>query len=165
MEPRVESSQEVVAMSNFWVVVADASKARFFRGTSPTRELEEFHDLVNEEVRQREGDLVTDKPGRFHDDQGDTRPGAPRSSTQPSAKDQSATEFAREVAGYLDRHAGPGDFKALSIVAEPEFLGRLRKALADTTKDRILEEVNKNLTQSREDEIREHLERLPGGFR
>lgn len=152
-------------MSDFWVVVADSSKARFFRGTSPTREMEEFNDMVNEEARQREGDLVTDKPGRFHDDQGDTRAGAPRSSTQPSAKDQSAVEFAKRIADFLDRHAGPGDFKHLSIVAEPTFLGRLRKTLGDATRQTILEEVNKNLTESRQEEIRDQLEQLPSGFK
>jgi protein required for attachment to host cells len=152
-------------MSTFWVVVADSSKARFFRGRSPNSELEEFNDLVNEQARQHEGDLTTDKEGRFHDDQGDTRPGAPRSSTEPSAKDHEADNFAKSVAEYLDRHSGPGDFKHLSVIADPKFLGRLRKTLSEQTKDRILEEVNKNLTKAREPQIRENLTKLPGGFK
>ncbi len=152
-------------MSNFWVVVADSSKARFFRGRSPNSELEEFHDLVNERSRQHEGDLVTDKEGRFHDDQGDTRPGAPRSSTEPTAKDHEAATFANSVADFLDSRASSGEFTHVSIVANPKFLGRLRKAVSKSTRQRILEEVDKNLTDARQEEIREHLSKLPGGYK
>ena len=152
-------------MNDFWVVVADASKARFLRGRSPNSELEEFHDLVSEASRRKELDLVTDKPGRFHDDQGDHSPGAPRSSTEPSAKEHEADSFAKSIADYLDQQSSQGAFENLSVVAEPKVLGRLRKSLASHTKEKILEEVTKNLTKADEETIRENLTRLPSGFK
>ena len=152
-------------MSDFWVVVADATKARFFRGSSPNTPLEEFHDLVNEEGRGDEHDLVTDKEGRFHDDQGGTRKGSPRSSTEPSAKEHSVDEFAKSIADFLDRKSSQNAFEHLSILAEPKVLGRLRKTVASHTREKILEEVTKNLTKADEETIREHLERLPSGFK
>ena len=153
-------------MSSYWVLVADSAKARLFRGTSPNSEIEEFHDLVNEQARQDELELTSDKQGRFHDDQGDHQPGAPRSSAEPSAKEHSVDAFAKTISDFLDRHSSRGDFEHLALVAEPKLLGRLRKSLASHASDKVLEEVTKNLTtQSDEESIREHLERLPSGFK
>lgn len=151
-------------MSTFWVVVADAAEARFFRGTSPNSELDEFHQLEHGPSREREGDLVTDKEGRFVDENAPGG-GPARSSTEPSAKEHEADTFAHEVADYLDRHSGPGEFEHLSIVAAPKFLGRLRDRIADHTEEKVLEEVNKNLTDADEATVREHLDRLPSGFK
>lgn len=158
-------------MADFWVVVADASGARFFRGTSPNSELEEFHGMEHAASREREGDLVTDKEGRFVDE---NAPGSgpqgtagkpARSSTEPTAKEHEADAFASEVADYLDRNSGSGEFKHLSIIASPKFLGRLRDRIADHTEEKVLEDVNKNLTDADEETIRESLERLPSGFK
>ncbi len=148
----------------FWTVVADSSKARFFRGTSPQRELEEFHQMDHEESRQDELDLVTDKPGRFQDQSGPG--GTPaRSSTEPSAREHSKKQFASEVADYLDRARSKGEFEHLSIIASPKFLGHLRNSVGSTTKTAILEEVSKNLTHADEETIRGDLRRLPQGFK
>ena len=152
-------------MSDFWVLVADASKARFFQGTSPNSELTEFHDLVNEESRRDELDLVTDKPGRFDDDIGGHQTGRPRSSAEPSARENEVDEFVRRITKYLNQQSSQGKFEHLSVIAEPKVLGRLRKGLASHTEEKVLEEVTKNLSKASEEEIRQHLERLPGGFR
>ena len=152
-------------MSDYWVLVADASKARFFQGNSPNSELSEFHDLVNEQIRQDEHDLVTDKEGRFHDNSSPNSPGAPRSSSEPTAREHSVDEFARQIATYLNQQSNQGAFEHLAVIAEPKVLGRLRKAFASHTEEKVLEEVTKNLGKAPEDEIRQHLTRLPGGFK
>jgi protein required for attachment to host cells len=146
-------------------LVADASKARFFKGKSPNSELSEFHDLVNEQIRRDEHDLVTDKEGRFHDNSSPNASGAPRSSAEPTARENSVDDFARSVAKYLNQQSNQGGFEHLAVVAEPKMLGRLRKEFASHTEQKVLEEVTKNLGKAREDEIREHLTRLPGGFK
>jgi protein required for attachment to host cells len=148
----------------FWAVVADASKARFFRGRSPNSPLEEFHEMTHEESRRDELDLVTDKPGRFQDESG-PEAGPARSSTEPNALEHARRKFASEVADYIDRARAQGVFDHLSIIAEPKFLGKLRKSLASTTADTILEEISKNLTRADEATIRDTLTRLPRGFK
>lgn len=150
-------------MSNVWVVVADASRARFFRGSSINKPLEEFHDMVNEEMRQDERELVTDKPGRFHDDSSGNTP--QRSSAEPSAKEHSKESFGKEIGKYIENHRASGDFKHISLIAEPKLLGYVRKEFSNATKESILEEVNKNLTQQDEETIRGKLTRLPRGFK
>ena len=150
-------------MSNVWVVVADASRARFFRGSSINKPLEEFHDMVNEEMRQDERELVTDKPGRFHDDSSGNTP--QRRSAEPSAKEHSKESFGKEIGKYIENHRASGDFKHISLIAEPKLLGYVRKEFSNATKESILEEVNKNLTQQDEETIRGKLTRLPRGFK
>jgi len=150
-------------MSNVWVVVADASRARFFRGSSINKPLEEFHDMVNEEMRQDERELVTDKPGRFHDDSSGNTP--QRSSAEPTAKEHSKESFGKEIGKYIEKHRASGDFKHISLIAEPKLLGYVRKEFSNATEESILEEVNKNLTQQDEETIRGKLTRLPRGFK
>lgn len=152
-------------MSSYWVLVADGSRARFFRGKSPNAELEEFRDLVNEDARVQEQELTSDKPGRFHDDQGEHQPGAPRSSTESSAREQSIDDFANDIADFLDHESSQEEFTHLAVIAEPKLLGRLRKSVASQTSKKILEEITKNLTKSDEKTIRQQLERLPSGFK
>ena len=143
-------------MSNLWVLVADSSKARFFQGISPHSELKEFHGMVNQEVRLKEHDLITDKPGRFKDERGNTR-----ASNETNAKGHETDKFAKDITSYLEKFANQNKFKHLSIVAEPKMMGRLRNSLGNQTSQRVLEQVSKNLTTSDEQAIREHLERIP----
>jgi protein required for attachment to host cells len=150
-------------MSNVWVVVADASRARFFRGSSINKPLEEFHDMVNEEMRQDELDLVTDKPGRFHDDTTGNTP--QRSSAEPTARQHSKESFGKDIGKFIEKNRASGKFKHISLIAEPKLLGYIRKEFSNATEEAILEEVNKNLTQQDEETIRGKLTRLPSGFK
>ncbi len=143
-------------MSNLWVLVADSSRARFFQGLSPQSELKEFHDMVNQQVRQKESDLVTDRPGKTHDDSGHMR-----GSNESNAKGHETEKFAKDITHYLEKFANQNKFKKLSIVAEPRMLGRIRNSMGSQTNQRLLEEVTKNLTTSDEKTIREHLARIP----
>lgn len=150
---------------NFWVLVGDGSRARFFRGKSPNSELEEFNVLDNPITRQHEGDIVSDQPGQFRDDAArgqDKQTGM--SSGETRVKENEMKKFAKRVAKELDRASSQNEFKHLSVVAEPKFLGNLRKALKKSTRKKVLEEVSKNLAEADEETIRSQLEKLPSGF-
>lgn len=151
--------------NNFWVLVGDGSRARFFRGKSPNSELEEFNVLDNPITRQHEGDMVSDQPGSFRDDAAVGSKETGMSQGETRVKENEMKKFANRVAEELDRASSQNEFSHLSLVAEPKFLGNLRKSLNKSTKEKVIEEVSKNLAEADEEAIRSQLEKLPSGFK
>ena len=146
-------------MENTWVVVADSSRARIFTVDSPTSALTEFRSMVHPEGRQHEQAMTSDLPGSQAGFDG--RHHAVSNETDP--KQHEAIKFAKTISHYLEESAGKHGYTQLVIVAAPAFLGLLREQLAAETLKRITLELNKDLTQHRTEDIRQHLPaRLPG---
>ena len=81
--------------------------------------------------------------------------------TNTNPKEQDAIRFAREVANHLEQGRVGNRFDRLVVVAEPHFLGLLRKATKPALEQMITLEIDKDLSKATEQEIREHLpERL-----
>lgn len=153
-------------MKKFWLVAADASRARFFEASSPNGSYTELESLENEDARKKGSELNTDGPGRMDDPSAHN--GTPgkmgRSATEESGrKDQIIDEFAGEVVDKLRKAHAQGKFDQFSIVAAPEFLGRLRKKMDSTTKKALLEDIGKNVTDHDPAEIQSHLSKSFGG--
>ena len=79
-----------------WVLVADASRARIFEWTAPSRLLLEIADPVNPQGRLKSSALDSDKPGIAADAQGH-RSGHPMQAAR-SAHEKSAKAFAEQIA-------------------------------------------------------------------
>lgn len=141
-------------MSDFWMVLADSSRVRIFEGASPVGTLTELHDFTNDTARKKDRDLVTDKPGRFRDE------GQGRSAASQDPMEEEIADFARTVSQFIGKNRSSGNFQTLSIVAEPGFLGRLRRELPEQVRSVVLEEVAKNLTSQPPEKAQEHLSRL-----
>jgi protein required for attachment to host cells len=102
--------------------------------------------------------MQSDRPGRAFERVGDVRH-AMEPAVDP--KRQEATKFAKEISEYLTRRRQRRRFDKLILVAAPQFLGLLRKALDPATAKRVRQEISKNLVQYEAEEIRQHLpERL-----
>jgi protein required for attachment to host cells len=138
-------------MRKTWVLVADSVRARLFTTHTPKGPLHEFEDLVHPESRMHAGELNTDRPGRAFDRMGQARH-AVGAVTSPKA--QEAEEFARQVAERLEAGRNAGDFEQLVLVAPPDFLGLLRKAISPVTSKLISREVGKNVAQRSAEDIR-----------
>lgn len=153
-------------MKKFWLVAADASRARFFEATDSHGSYDEIESLENEDARKKGSELNTDGPGRIDDPSAHT--GTPgkmgRSSTAESNRqDQLIDNFAAEVAEKLRKAHGQGKFEQFSVVAAPRFLGRLRKKLDAATQKAMLEDVGKNVTDHDPADIHAHLSKSFGG--
>ncbi len=126
--------------SRIWIVVADSRIARVFtkNGHGPegfgeiTPTLRKIPDFTNKTV------------GRV----GASARGGPHHKYEPhmneSCKDKLA--FAQEIADWLDDHSLNNQFDRIILVAAPRTLGDLRKALSAPVRNRIVAEVNKELT-------------------
>ncbi len=146
-------------MEKIWVLVADASRARYFETDSPMGELRETADMVHPESRLHERAIRTDKQGRAFDSSGSGRHALDE---RESIREQAATTFAIEIADYLDKARTEHAFDRLIVVAPPKFLGELRERLDDNVRDLISLELDKDLAHiEKAAEIRTHLpERL-----
>ena len=136
------------------IVVADSSRARIFTADSARSPLNEIEVMVNPLARLHERDITSDLPGK---NSGGDGSGTHAYSNKVEPKKYEQIEFARKVAGYLDDARKDNKLSNLLIVATPTFLGEIRTHLSSLTSDKIVFELNKNLTQLSIDDISEHL--------
>lgn len=134
-----------------WIVVADHSCARLFQALVPTAPLQEIEDLVNPVAHLREADLVSDRPGHVVKGRG----GPSRTVGQHEThKDRAADQFANTVCSRLLQARLDGSMGKLYVIAEPGFLGLMRKHMDTATKALIADEINKDVTKYSAAELR-----------
>lgn len=143
-------------MAKIWVLVGDDSRARIFR-TNRAAPLEEVEDSLNPLARGHEQDLVTDRPGSDKDRVGYAQHAV---GGERSPKEAAARRFARRLGERLREARLAGEYERLFLVAPPAFLGVLRQALDEGTRETVVGEMAKDLSRLRPEEIRAHLPEL-----
>lgn len=138
-------------MKKTWIVVAESSRARIFEATSRLEPLREIEDFVHMDAKLHMLNLKTDKPGLAF-----ARFGYGKHAKAPEVdpKEHEADRFAKQLVEYLEKARGRNEFRSLIIIAEPEFLGLLRKHLHSETRKVIEKEIAKNIVREREERIR-----------
>ena len=127
---------------NSVVLVADGRKMLFLRNEGDN----EFPNLVVEQAREQDNpatrDQATDSAGRASSPQG-----AARSSVEPTDFHQIEEDrFAADAADFLKTRALKNDFESLIIVAPPKTLGEMRKHYHKEVSNRLVGELDKDLT-------------------
>jgi len=145
-------------MKQTWILVADNTHARIFTADTPSSALQEIAGLTHTEGRLHDRDITSDLPGKIK-----SADGGGHAFEQPTdPKKHEAENFAHHIAKYLETALNANQFARLLIVAEPSFLGLLRKSLSEQIKKLISLEIDKNITLQSAEEIRKHLpEYLP----
>ncbi len=138
-------------MSKIWILAGDSTRARFFFTDKRNGELDELFDMVNPQARLHEQELTTDLPGRTANSATGMRHGLGDEETHKPA---AARQFAREVADRLEKGRTAGEWQKLYVVADPSFLGMLRKAMDRDTAQRVAGEVDKNLARGSAQDVR-----------
>jgi len=141
-------------MSRIWVLVADSTRARIFAAKSPVAAIEEVHEMQHPEGRLHQQDLSSDRPGRDFDAQGS---GSHAMDMEVDPKMQEAIDFAKKINQFLESACNQNKFDRLIIVSGPTFLGLLRDNMSTLVTKFVSREIDKNVVQMREDEIRKHL--------
>jgi protein required for attachment to host cells len=146
-------------MSSYaWIVVADAARARIFSTDNAKLPLQPLEQLVSPKARLHERDLKSDRPGSTYDSHGD---GRHATGTNTSPKQQEAVRFAKTISENLELGRVNHEFDRLVLVAEPQFLGLLRKAITPEVAKLVSDEIDKDLSKADRNDIRRHLpERL-----
>lgn len=160
-------------MPTTWIITANAGRARIFSDDDPAAPLQEIEDMVNNAVRLRESEVLTDRlgptaaAGSGHNIGGtqgggashNSGAGAPNKQYQPAhtQAEQEADQFARDISGYLLKAHQEGRFDKLVLSASPQFLGALRAVMDPHVKPLIKLEFNKDYTQVPPNQLREQL--------
>jgi len=140
-------------MSAYWIVVANAARARIFEAEATDSAMREVIDLAHPDSRRHAGDLVSDRAG--HVLSGTT--GGHSIDRGERAKQHAADVFAREICEQLERGRQDQSYRKLYLVAEPQFLGLLRQHMGKPLHDVVRAEVAKDLTTAGEKQIREQV--------
>jgi protein required for attachment to host cells len=126
-----------------FVIAADSVRARLFHAASPAAPLREVAAMINPESRLHEHDIVEDSAGRRGT--GPTR--AKRSAFGgETAKRHRAEEFAAAVCATARARMRQTRAARLYLVAEPEFLGLLRKRMDRALERHVAGAVAKSVT-------------------
>ena len=138
-----------------WVLVADGAKARILVNGQAGRGLTELPEGQFDGPNRRAQDVVADRPGRSFDSQGL----GGRHAMEPTMPqyDQDRQHFARELAAWLDDPDRRQSFDRLAIVAAPRMLGELRAELSEALRDKLVCELDKDLTKATPAAIAESL--------
>ncbi|MGH7057965.1 MAG: host attachment protein [Acetobacteraceae bacterium] len=134
-------------MAKIWVLVGDDSRARLF-STNRAAPLEELEDRPN--PASRAGEPPADPAEHVqHPEDGGRNPEA-----------ETMRRFARDVAERLREARLGGEYERLFLVAPPTFLGELRRALDEGTRELVVGEVAKDLSGFPPESIRSRLPAL-----
>lgn len=137
-----------------WVLVCDGAKARIFANTGPGTGLALVTGAEHPESRLHTRDIGTDQPGRSFDSSGQGR-----HAMEPPVDWHrfEKTRFAGEMAAIIDGAAKADRFDRLVVTAPPQVLGDLRKALGKHARDRVVGELDKDLTHLEPNALAPHL--------
>ncbi|MCS7267500.1 MAG: host attachment protein [Geminicoccaceae bacterium] len=138
-----------------WVVVADGARARIFQGDPRVGGLELVMPELFGRGREKGSELLADRPGRSVDSSHVGNRHAMEPSTDP--KEVEKLRFARELAEKLEEANNAGRFARLMLVAPPKMMGELRELLSEKVKEKVVREVEKDLTWVSVHELPEHL--------
>lgn len=130
------------------VLIADGEKALFLRNEgdakAPNLEVERKEEQDNPPTREQ----AANRRGRMFDGTGH------KSAVDDTDWHQLAKErFASDLADMLYKRAHKGDFEELIVAADPSTLGELRKEWHQEVEQRIIAEIDKDLTNHQIDEI------------
>ena len=136
-----------------WVLVADGEKALVLanRGSGDPPDLRVLRKTEQDNPPNHE--QGADRPGRTYSSFG------PGNSAYEGTDwhDLGKERFADDLADLLYKHAQASSYDALVLIAAPDVLGNLRKALHKDVASRVVAEIPKGLTQLPLDQLEKRL--------
>lgn len=139
------------------VVVANKSFAEIY-SIELGRELIKLQHIDHPAGRLKDGEVLSDRPGRSFSSFGAERH-AYSSETDLSAHEQHV--FAQQVAQLINKEYQKQPYERLVLIAPPQFLGELRQTLPIALKKTIYKEFSKDLPSFQSDREKvDHICRL-----
>jgi len=134
-----------------WYVLANRTHAVFYEETR-NQEFKFRHRMKNPKGHLTEGQLDSDRPGSGISSAagGTIRHGLDRTFHH---HEQNALRFAHAISSRLLEEKRQDSFQGLVLVAEPHFLGLLRKALPSELKPLIQQEVDREYIEGSDAEL------------
>ena len=128
-----------------WFVVGSQEEARIFVNSQKKKSLTLLKSLVNPLATEKRRDLVRKQAGtgiKSIGKRGSIHYGKPK---RHDPREQADIQFAKIVAKYLDGEKVKNSFDSLTVVAEPRFLGKIRKEMSASLKGSVDLWIKKDL--------------------
>ncbi len=136
-----------------WVVVADGEKALFLRNDMDAQNPDLNVVSIDEQENPSDYEQSANRPGRMNDNGPGQKSALDDTDWHQLAKDR----FASDIADKLYKLAHKGKFDRLVLVASPNTLGEVRKSLHKEVSDKIVAELDKDLTNHPLDKLEQML--------
>lgn len=142
-----------------WILTADHQHARVFANDGPGRGIRPVEGLSMDEHLP-----VSHEAGSHRPDIGFASRGGPSHGIEPreTPHRQAGREFVQDVASAVSEALEHGGFDRLVVVAPPRALGELRDALPKPVRDRVVGELDLDLTKATTESVLQHVERFLG---
>lgn len=137
-----------------WALVTDGGSARIM---SMKRYPPQFHQIYALDSLTRQSpsrELESDARGRSHHIRG---PGSHTREPRMGAHDLAERRFVADLLERLDREVASGALEALVLAADPRTLGTIRKHMSRKLPDRVVVELNRDLTGLPADKLERRL--------
>ena len=131
-----------------YLVVANQTEAKIFIEKEGASELEPVVVLMNDDGRDSDSDLVTDRPGATSSPSGAVH--GVDTMSRKDATEIEANRFAGTVTDWLDKRRCEEKVYHIDIIAEAGFLGKLRNKMNKQLTELVGHTINKDVV--REDE-------------
>jgi protein required for attachment to host cells len=128
-----------------WIVVADGQRATVYLNGGPNKGLEIIPGLGGHQTVSRSSEIISDAQGRM---QGYGGSGAAPMTARTDPHELAEARFTERVAAEVNRAALEKQFDRLILAAPPRTLGILRKSLSSHATERVIAELDKDLTKS-----------------
>lgn len=142
-------------MPTTWILIADGAKARVVEQDKESRRYRPAFEEAHFGTTAQSKEIASDRPGRSFDSAGEGRH-AMEPSTDPQR--YAKLSFARDLADRLTQAANRQEFDRLILVAAPRTLGDLRSVLPDSVKSKVAVEIDKDLTNTPDQDLGRHLD-------
>jgi protein required for attachment to host cells len=137
-----------------WILVANASRAKLYANSGPNKGLQLIKQIDHPESRQKNAELVTDRPG--HMQSSGTGHGSRQPQTEP--KQHEARSFALALARELHHGRTTNQFGRAILVAPPAFMGLLNGALDGPTAQMVTDRMEKDYTRTADKDLSTRLQ-------
>ncbi|MDX2205904.1 MAG: host attachment protein [Hyphomicrobiaceae bacterium] len=144
------------------MLIADGSRAKVMETDGRGMEFRSVDDMTRAIDLPKGADILSDRPGRTFESAGAGR-SAKENPTDP--RRHLKREFAATVVAELRKAMLARRFDRLILVAPPAFLGDLRAELPKDLKDKIAGDAGSDLTNTPEQDLRAHLQKILEGAR
>lgn len=132
-----------------WVLVADGEKALFLRNDLDAENPDLNVVRIEEQDNPPDREQSANRPGRMPDTGQGQRSALDDTDWHELAKER----FAADMADILYKLAHKGAYSRIVIVAPPATLGELRKSLHKEVTDKVVAEIDKDLTNHPLDQV------------
>ncbi len=132
-----------------WVLICDGEKALFLRNDGDAEAPDLNVVRQKEQENPKDVDQSANRPGRMQDTGVRQRSALDDTDWHELAKER----FASDLADILYKQAHRGDFDRIVIVAAAKTLGALRAELHQEVTNKVVAEIDKDLTNHPLDEV------------